>query len=110
MNPAEELRKIADVLDKRADCGHCEPKNAARDLAQQREVLQQAPKENLINLLTQEGLSLEAAEQFGYTGEREPAADWMRENVDEAKIQGLFYNWSPGTPEEGEVMLQAVGI
>ena len=104
MNPARELKKIA------AEIEESMRKSAARDLVEQRRVLQKAPKEKLIKILELEDHTLEHAEQFGYDGDRAGAADWMRENADEKGLQAMFWDWDPGTPEEGEEALKAVGI
>lgn len=103
MNPAEELKKIAAEIE-------AANKTAARDLVKQRKDLQKASKEKLIKLLELEDHTLEHAEQFGYDGDRSGAADWMRENADEKTLQAMFWDWDPGTPEEGEEALKAVGI
>jgi len=104
MNPAEELKRIASELEGAVR------KQAVRDLVDQRRDLQKAPKEKLLKLIQIEGLDLEAAEQCGYEGDRAEAMDWMQNNADEEKLQAIFWDWEPGTPEEGEMVLKAIGI
>ena len=104
MNPIRELKKIA------TEIAEAMQKDAARDLVQQRRDLQKAPKEKLIKLLELEDHTLEHAEQFGYEGDRAGAAAWMKENAPEDGLQAMFWDWDPGTPEEGEEALKAVGI